>query len=114
MTMPDATDLFPDKEVLSRAEWTAIHAVTDARTVGETMSLMAFAELCNAEHTRRWTAHPKWRWDNSRYVVHLEDSLKRGVPVPAEYLDDAIPDDLRHDGYCFPLLRAALSARAPK
>jgi len=99
-------------EALTRLEWEQLWARIDPDTVGKTMSLSQYSELVNQEKAR-WhreiPAMKNGRTDNARYVVHLEDALKRGLTVTPEMLATVDPqEDLRYDRFAFPLLNAAL------
>ena len=97
---------------ISRAEWVTMWDRINPRTVGESMGLNQYAVLCNtvkAEWRERW---PKMRFDNARYVVHLEDALSKEMKVPRAYIASVKDDELQFDGLAFPLLnqrRAALA-----
>ena len=99
-------------EAMTREEWDAERAHTCPKTVGERMGLNEFAELCNKRAKYRHERWPQFRWDNSRYVCHLEDALSKGATIPIGAIESVADDELRYDGYAFPLLNAARKSLA--
>lgn len=104
-------------KAISPEEWKGMWAATGPETVGKSMSLSQYAELCNevkAEWRRRY---PRFDFSNGRYEVHLEQALRLSAEVPDEYVATVTDDDLQYDRFCFPLLNArreALSRKARK
>ena len=94
-------------KAFSREEWEAMWAEIDPHTLGERMGLNTYAELVNTVKTHWRQRWPRLRFDNGRYVVHLEDALRLGLDVPGEYVAGVADDELRFDGLAFPLLTAA-------
>lgn len=97
-------------KAISPDEWNQIWSRLDPETVGRTMSLSAFAQLCYKEKAGWYLRWPWVDFSNARYVVHLEKALKKGADVPDEYVASVTDDDLQFDRFCFPLLNARRSA----
>jgi len=90
--------------VFSPQEWEALWAVLDTHKAKD---LGTYAVLVNETKARWMRDYPGVRFDNKRYECHLEQALKAGATVPAEYLAVVTEDDLRFDYPCFPSLIAA-------
>lgn len=100
-------------KALSPDEWAAEWARTDPKTVGASLSLSKFADLCNAIAAERRERWPRFRWDNARYPVHVEDCLAKGIDVPDAYLGAVTYHSIRYDWMAFPHLMRRLAEIDP-
>jgi hypothetical protein len=98
---------------LTRQQWNGLWAEVKAL---QSLPLSEFAnrsDACKRDWLRRYPQLDNADLSNARYVVHLNNALRRGLRIPPGALESVEPEEIRYDAYCLPDLVKALVASTP-
>jgi hypothetical protein len=89
---------------MTREQWKILWMPVSSYVAGRILSLSEYCRLCDAYDKAVWTVYPGMRTDNKRYVCHVADCLKRGLPIPAHIWASLTDHDMMFDAGAFEAL----------